>query len=933
MIYTGRSRLDDFVRGLIALVIFLFFLVGCPVAMYAMGGSPIPDRIPSWEEISATLMRQDSDQSVFLATIFLIGWGAWCLFMITVCSEAVNYLTGRSRSAAPRPVRPLQELVRTLVATATLTFSAAASLASSASAATTMHAATGVHAAAGPESGEQGHLSPAQDAPPQGSAESEWTPLLADEPPARPKSDHHEARTHVVKRGETLWGLARRTYGSGDRYPEIFENSRNIDQPNGIPALTDPDVIHPGQFVRLPRLSTPEEASSPSPAASPRPKAHKAPPEQETQSSTRTPAPPSSTSGRTTTSPVPSPVVAPPADHSASPAPSAPNDQDDAGSPLAISLPSGSLIGLGLAAALSVAVAATRLHRRRRRPLPSDPDAAEYVPEPPIPTPVLKAHKAHLDIYADREASVPSDPELVRKDLLTPEPDHLVVGTRDGQAVTIPLAGLSLGLSGDGAHAAARAITTELLPKSRRYRAEIVIPGADADALFPGTDITGLARAVEGLIITPSPNEAVEHLEAELLRRSRMRQTAELPDVAALRIDDPAEPLPTMLLVAAAPTHDATAVYNSATVHALAMLGRRYSIGVLLLGTWEVGTGLALADDGTVTVANGPCADQFTGARLFHLTVDDASDMLQTIQTATGSEPIIPAPVGSASTTPEPAPESAHSLVPPPRPSTEGRQAPARLQVLGPVLLHTADGPITSGMRKCAKQLLAYLALHPKGATRDQAIGALWPDLVPESAVIQFNTATTNIRKALRTATGLTEPKYVLHTAGHYRIDPDLIDVDLWQLTTTLMDAEQADDESERVNALAPVSDLYTGEFASGLEYEWANAHREYLRRAVIDALGHFVQLTQQEQPGRALATLERAITYDPYSEPLYREVMRLQARLGRPDAVRRTYQLLESRLDEIDAEPGGDTHQLMATLSRPKPNARIVGTPPRRQQ
>ncbi|MEU5990342.1 BTAD domain-containing putative transcriptional regulator [Spirillospora sp. NPDC047418] len=917
MTYTGRSRLADFARGLTALVVFLFFLVGCPVAMYAMGGSPIPDRIPSWEEISATLMRQDTDQSLFLATIFLIGWGAWCLFIITVCSEAVNYLAGRSRSAASRPVRPLQELVRTLVATATLTFSAAASLASSASAATTMHAVTGVHAAADPESGGQGHLSPEQDAQPQGAAEYEWNPLLADEPAARPRSDHHE-RTHVVKRGETLWGLARRTYGSGDRYSEIFESSRNIDQPDGIPALTDPDIIHPGQRVRLPRLSTPDKASSSSPAVSPRLMPREAPPEQETQSRTRTPAPPGSTTSRATTSPVPSPVVAPPADHSANPAPSPPNDQDDADSPLAISLPSGSLIGLGLAAALSVAVAATRLHRRRRHPLQTDPEAAEYVPESPIPAPVLKAHKAHLDTYTDREASVPSDPELVRKDLLTPEPDHLVVGTRDGQAVSIPLAGLSLGLTGDGAHAAARAITTELLPKSRRYRAEIVIPRADAEALFPGADITGLARAVEGLITTPSLNEAVEHLEAELLRRSRMRQTAELPDVAALRIDDPAEPLPTMLLVAAAPTHDATKVYNSATVHALAMLGRRYSIGALLLGTWEVGTGLALADDGTVTVANGPCSDQFTGAHLFHLTADDAAGMLQTIQTATGSEPIIPAPVGSTGTPHEPAPESAHSLVPPPRSSTEGHQAPARLQVLGPILLHTADGPITSGMRTCAKQLLAYLALHPKGATRDQAIGALWPDLVPESAVIQFNTATTNIRKALRAATGLVEPKYVLHTAGHYRIDPDLIDVDLWQLTTTLTDAEQADDDTERIDALAPVSDLYTGEFASGLEYEWANAHREYLRRTVIDALGCFVQLTQLEQPDRALATLERALTYDPYSEPLYREVMRLQARLGRPDAVRRTYQLLGSRLDEIDAEPNEDTHQLMTSLNQP---------------
>ncbi len=239
MTYTGSSRLADFVRGLTALVVFLFFLVGCPVAMSAMGGSPIPNRIPSWEEISATLMRQDTDQSVFLATLFLIGWGAWCLFIITVCSEAVNYLAGRSRSAAPRPVRPLQELVRNLVATATLTFSAVASSAPRPPPPPRRTRTLLPPMPIPPLFQKRAHA-PRQDTPPQEPTESEWTPLLADEPAAQPKPDHHEARTHVVKRGETLCGLAQRTYGSGDRYPEIFENSRKIDQPDGIPLSPTP---------------------------------------------------------------------------------------------------------------------------------------------------------------------------------------------------------------------------------------------------------------------------------------------------------------------------------------------------------------------------------------------------------------------------------------------------------------------------------------------------------------------------------------------------------------------------------------------------------------------------------------------------------------------------------------------------------------------
>ncbi|TDD87354.1 hypothetical protein E1293_08080 [Actinomadura darangshiensis] len=910
MTYTGRSRLADFTRGLGALVVFLFLLVGCPVAMYVMGGSPIPDRIPSWEEVSAILMRQDTDQSVFLATIFLIGWGAWCLFIVTVCAETMNYLAGRSRPVLPRPVRPLQQLVRDLIATATLTFSAAASLATSASAATHTHVATDPHVAAAPEAGSHEQSSPRQDTPPREPTASEWTPLLADEPTAQPKPDHHAWRTHIVKRGETLWGLARHTYGSGDLYPNIFKNSRQIDQPDGIPALTDPAVIRPGQRIRLPRPSAPDGPSSRSQAASPGAGAHATPSDQGKKSDARTPTPLRPTSEQSTVSPVPSPVVAPPADHSASPAPSTPNDQDDSDSPLAISLPSGSRIGLGLAAALSVAVAATRLHRRRRRPLKIDTDSSEHIPEPPIAAPVLGARKAHLDTYVVREAPVPSDPELVREDLLTPEPDQLVVGTRDGQAVSVPLAGLSLGLSGDGAHAAARAITTELLAKAHRYRAEILIPQADAQALFPGDEITDLSTALDGLIIKPSLREAINHLEVELLHRARVLDMTDQPDVAALRAEDPAEPLPTVLLVASIPADDAR-------VDALATLGCRFSIGVLALGAWTSGTSVELASDATVTDTRGPNAARFTETRLFHLTTGDATDMLRTIRTATGTETDATSLRTSADHVTEPEPRAAVTIVPPPRPPEGAPRPPVRLEVLGDVRLHTADGPIKTGLRQRARDLLAYLALHPDGVTRDRASADLWPDDSPGSIVSTFNTAVTNIRSVLRNATGLSSPMYVVHSAGRYRIDPDVVDIDLWQLNAALADAQQATDDTARIRALTLVADRCAGEFASGLTQQWAEVHREYLRRTVGDALANLARLLQEADPERALMVLEQAITCDPYSEPLYRHVMRLQARLDRPDAVRRTYGLLAARLDELDAEPDGETRKLVSSATR----------------
>ena len=67
--------------------------------------------------------------------------------------------------------------------------------------------------------------------------------------------------------------------------------------------------------------------------------------------------------------------------------------------------------------------------------------------------------------------------------------------------------------------------------------------------------------------------------------------------------------------------------------------------------------------------------------------------------------------------------------------------------------------------------------------------------------------------------------------------------------------------------------------------------------------------------PSQALAALETALTHDPYNEYLYQQIMRLQAAAGRPDAVRRTLALLESRLADLGLTPGPQTRQAAAAL------------------
>lgn len=53
-----------------------------------------------------------------------------------------------------------------------------------------------------------------------------------------------EAVFYTVKKGDTLGAIAKKHLGSANRYPEIFEANK--------PMLEDPDLIYPGQVLRIP---------------------------------------------------------------------------------------------------------------------------------------------------------------------------------------------------------------------------------------------------------------------------------------------------------------------------------------------------------------------------------------------------------------------------------------------------------------------------------------------------------------------------------------------------------------------------------------------------------------------------------------------------------------------------------------------------------
>ncbi|AXG68705.1 LysM domain/BON superfamily protein [Kordia sp. SMS9] len=53
-----------------------------------------------------------------------------------------------------------------------------------------------------------------------------------------------EAQFHTVSKGDTLGKIAQQYYGNAMKYPEIFEANK--------PMLKDPNLIYPGQVLRIP---------------------------------------------------------------------------------------------------------------------------------------------------------------------------------------------------------------------------------------------------------------------------------------------------------------------------------------------------------------------------------------------------------------------------------------------------------------------------------------------------------------------------------------------------------------------------------------------------------------------------------------------------------------------------------------------------------
>jgi DNA-binding SARP family transcriptional activator/LysM repeat protein len=536
-----------------------------------------------------------------------------------------------------------------------------------------------------------------------------------------------------------------------------------------------------------------------------------------------------------------------------------------------------------------------------------------------------------------------------------------------------------LALTGPGALNAARAIAAAVLSSREHHPAgaQLLLARQDAAVLLeqPDNDLPECASRVTTLELAASPNQAIDTLEHHLAYRNNLLLERHLDNLEELSEQDLEYHPPLILLAVARADHTnrliaALAAAAPLRVHAV-LLGAHPDAP-----TWHVDA------DGTITGATAP-----SGTRAFGLSAEGLCATLALLARAVGhgEQPeaiCAPDPDGELaapgwepdSTTTiqaahraeqdrerpqtraqprerEPEHRTADHAAPPalaptrptPGPSLLTRatdtdeagrimqdyaQRPVHLHVLGVRAITTPTGSVDAGLRQDAWRLITHLAVHHRASHSAEDLAVLWPDHDDAAQRKSLRNALYDLRTTLKQRcgdTGSNPARYIQQRNHRYSINEQFIGIDLLAFTRLRSLAAATRNQAERASAAQAALDLYHGDLLAGQDEEWILAPRAAARRDALATATLLAQIADQNgEPEQALTWWERALQIDD-NEEVYRQIIQLQARMGRRADAVATRDLLIARLDADQLSPTPETLAVLAQALNRRPSARSL--------
>ncbi|MBO2452047.1 bacterial transcriptional activator domain-containing protein [Actinomadura barringtoniae] len=228
----GHRSFGDVISGLGAIAALLALVVGVPVVLLTVFGSPVPDHVPAASELTEKV-----GPSALIGVLVFFVWLAWLQLALCVLVELYAGIRGVGVPARVPLAGGTQSLVHRLVVAALLIFTAT----------------TAVMPAF---SGRELHQRPAQTQ----AQEIRPVPVAAvekiSEPAAQPVQKAETTKIYRVqppegRHHESLWEIADKCLGEGRRYKEIYNLNKGHVQPDGS-KLSIASLIRPGWILEMP---------------------------------------------------------------------------------------------------------------------------------------------------------------------------------------------------------------------------------------------------------------------------------------------------------------------------------------------------------------------------------------------------------------------------------------------------------------------------------------------------------------------------------------------------------------------------------------------------------------------------------------------------------------------------------------------------------
>jgi DNA-binding SARP family transcriptional activator len=250
----------------------------------------------------------------------------------------------------------------------------------------------------------------------------------------------------------------------------------------------------------------------------------------------------------------------------------------------------------------------------------------------------------------------------------------------------------------------------------------------------------------------------------------------------------------------------------------------------------------------------------------------------------------------------------------PGRDSSRGAPAGLAVRMLGTFDL-TIDGKrVTHWHGQRTRSLLQFLAAHRlRGASRDELIAAVWPDVDEDNGRHRLHQGIYELRSTLRAADPGRSP--IVCVDGAYGFDqqvPVWVDVEEFDdLTATAMRSIKEERAEEAIEASRGALALYRGDFlCQATDADWATGERNRLcARFVLLSIQLGDLLTRRGDYRDALAVVEPVLTMEPWNEDATVLTMRCYAKTGARSLAATAFRACaEALTSEFGIAPGART-------------------------